>query len=115
MARSDTPVSDLPLTLTYDASALRHLATNEGEFMRQGGTPSQFTSRPEPAGQVAVGLSKPGSNGSSGSGVLVSFTFRALAPAAPTSLSLAGVSASAPGGGSLTVQVPPPFSLTIAP
>ena len=115
MARSDTPLSDFPLTLTYDPSALQHVATNEGDFMRQGGAPSQFTSRPEPAGQVAVGLSKPGSAGASGSGVLVSFTFRALATASPTSLSLSGATASAAGGGNVPVQAPQPLALTIAP
>ncbi len=115
MARSDTPLSDFPLTLTYDPSALQHVATNEGDFMRQGGAPSQFTSRPEPAGQVAVGLSKPGGGGASGSGVLVSFTFRALAAASPTSLSLSGVTAAASGGGSVPVQAPQPLALTISP
>lgn len=114
MARSDSPVADLPLTLTYDPSALQHMATNEGDFMRQGGAPSQFTSRPEPAGQVAVGLSK-ANGGASGSGVLVSFTFRALAAASPTTLALSGATASAPGGGSVPVQAPQPLALTIAP
>lgn len=114
MARSETPLSDFPLTLIYDPSALQHVATNEGDFMRQGGAPSQFTNRPEPAGQVAVGLSK-ASGGASGSGVLVSFTFRALAAASPTSLSMSGVTAAAPGGGNVPVQAPQPLTLTIAP
>jgi len=115
MARSDTPLSDFPLTLTYDPSALQHMASNEGDFMRQGGAPSQFSSMPEPAGQVAVGLSKPGGAGASGSGVLVSFAFRGLATASPTSLSLSGATASASGGGSVPVQAPQPLALTIAP
>lgn len=114
MARSDTPLNDLPLTLSYDPTSLQHVATNEGDFMRQGAGASQFTSRPEPAGQVAVGLSK-ASGGASGSGVLVSFTFRALAAAAPTNLTLSGISASAPGAGSVPVQAPSPLALTIAP
>lgn len=114
MARSDAPLADVPLTLNYDPVTLQHIATNEGEFMRQGGTQSQFVARADGPGQVAVGLSKP-SGGASGSGVIVSFTFRALAPATPANLTLDAGSATAAGGGGMNVKPPTPLALTIAP
>ena len=116
MAKSDTPVADLPLTLIYDPAVLQHVAASEGDFMRQGGSPSQFVNRPGPVGQVAVGAGKPGGVGASGSGVLVSFNFVVLTTAStPTSLSLVNASAAAPGGASIPVQAPLPLQITIAP
>lgn len=70
-----------PLFVSYDPAVLELLSINEGDFLKQEGETTVFSSSPNHAtGQVIVGY-KQGSDGRgvSGSGTLFSLNFRALA------------------------------------
>ncbi len=70
-----------PLFVKYDPAVLELLSINEGDFLKQGGQTTVFSSSPNrTTGQVIVGYKQgTGGNGASGSGALFNLNFRSLA------------------------------------
>lgn len=88
----------LSLTVTFGAAAVRVRSVQEGSFMRQGGSNVAFAQQVDPAGgRIDLTLSRTGDTvGATGSGVLATLIFEAVAPGAVT-FTPSGV-ASGPGG-----------------
>ena len=86
------------LTVTFNAAAVRVRSVQEGSFMRQGGSTVAFAQQVDPAsGRIDVTLSRTGDTvGATGSGILASLIFEAVAPGSVT-FTPSGV-ASGPGG-----------------
>jgi hypothetical protein len=91
-------VSTISLTLTYNPGAVRVTSVQRGSFMEQGGSEVSFAQQVDSAsGRVDITLSRTGDLvGASGSGVLASLLFEAIAPGSVT-FTPSGV-ATGPGG-----------------
>jgi len=70
-----------PLFVSYDPAVLELVGIAEGDFLKQGGQTTVFSSAPNrKTGQVIVGYKQgPGGMGASGSGTLFTLTFKAIA------------------------------------
>jgi hypothetical protein len=77
-----TNVASTPFHLRYNRNVLEYVSGVAGEFMRRDGKEPVFLAAPIPqGGDVVVGLSRVGAGaGLAGSGPLVEFRFRAIAP-----------------------------------
>jgi general secretion pathway protein D len=93
-----------PLFVGYDPAALELVSIAEGDFLKQGGQTTVFSSAPNPkTGQIIVGYKQgSGGVGASGSGELFSLTFKAIAEGA-TSLEMNRVNFRNPQGDRLQV------------
>ncbi|HKY31286.1 MAG TPA: cohesin domain-containing protein [Candidatus Polarisedimenticolia bacterium] len=84
--RNARGVGSFPFTLTYDPGIMEFIpgSAREGRFFRQGGAATSFMARAGRSRQgatgVVVGLSRLGTSGARGSGVVCELSFRALAP-----------------------------------
>jgi hypothetical protein len=97
-------VSIITVKVTYNPAVLRAVAAVQGTFMNQGNVGSSFVPKIDTnAGTVDLVFSRPGNvTGASGTNLLGSIQFQALAPGSAT-LTLTG-SATAPGGAAVPVQ-----------
>ena len=110
------PVSSVPLSLSYDARILEVVAVNEGTLLRQGGGRTGFSSRVDRGtGQIFASVTRTDDGGATGSGSLVSVTFRALAPAPEVPTSLTTITPVVVGGASLNLSMPAPHNLAVLP
>jgi general secretion pathway protein D len=103
-------LSTVSLTVTFDPAILRVRSVQEGSFMRTGGVNAVFANQPG-NGRVDITITRAAdSTGASGTGVLGSILFDAVAPGTAT-ISVSGV-ATAPGGTPAGLQFrPAPISV----
>lgn len=75
-------LSSAPLFVNYDQQLIAYVRTEEGDFLKQSGQPTIFTSSPNPLrGELILGSKQGvGSDGASGSGTLARIYFKATAP-----------------------------------
>ncbi len=114
--QADQVIANLPLTLSFDPRAVQVISVTEGDFMRQGGAQTTFSSRVTEAGHLVVALTRAGgTGGSSASGTVVSLSFRALAPVESARIRVDGVAATGVDGASITVTPPAALNLQVRP
>ena len=71
-------VMSLPLLVGFDPTLMQVVSVAEGDFLRQGGAQTNFTSRIDPqTGQIFIGAMRQG-GGTDGAGTLMNLTFKAL-------------------------------------
>ncbi|HEX2445602.1 MAG TPA: hypothetical protein VHJ77_16770 [Vicinamibacterales bacterium] len=99
--------STATITMTFNTSAVRARTVQEGSFMRQGGVATSFTPRIDPAaGRVDIVITRVSDAvGASGSGLLASVLFEAIA-AGSTSFNVSGT-ATTPDGTAIPLQFSP--------
>jgi general secretion pathway protein D len=75
-------VGSIPFHIRYNASALQYVRAEEGQWLRSGGVNTIFLDSPSVGGgEVIVGYSRMGGGeGASGSGIVATFYFQAIAP-----------------------------------
>ncbi|MBW6512133.1 MAG: hypothetical protein K0A93_08505 [Desulfuromonadaceae bacterium] len=97
-----------PLFVDYDPEMLEFVRLDEGDFLKQAGATTIFTSSPDrSAGRIIVGAKQgAGGSGASGDGVLFRATFRALTQGL-TTLNFDRINFRDPGGTRLTTEVAP--------
>jgi general secretion pathway protein D len=110
--QSDTPLTSVPLTLSFDPAVLQALAVTEGDFMRRGGAQTSFTSRIDPTGQILVTASRV-AGAASGNASLFSVTFVARSAADATRVQLQNVAPVGLDGRSVTAAPPTPFAVRV--
>lgn len=77
---SSVALRGLPMEITFDRSRLQLVEVQEGEYFRQGGTPTSFsTSGDGKDGTVRVGVLRNTPSGAAGEGVLLTLRLKALA------------------------------------
>ncbi len=112
--QSDQPVSGLPLIVGFDTKVLEIVSVLEGDFLRQGGVQTSFTSRIDPAGQVLITGARSGDSGASAIGAIVTLNFRVTAAASPeTRIQLLSISPVALGGRAIVAPLPLPHVIKI--
>jgi general secretion pathway protein D len=79
----DQPIMSVPMSLSFDPRLFEVTAVQEGDFMRQGGVTSNFSSRVDRAtGQIFATGTRAGAVGASSPGTLLTLSVRAIAPGA---------------------------------
>jgi hypothetical protein len=112
-ATNATRLSGLSLTITFNPSALRVRAVQEGSFMRAGGAQATFTQQVDAAaGRIDIAILRTGdATGVAGTGLLAAVLFDAVGGGS-ANLAISGT-ATAPGGASAVLQMIGPPAITV--
>jgi general secretion pathway protein D len=111
---ADQPVASASSIVGFDATKLQFVGVTEGDFLKQGGAPTSFSSRVSP-GQVQLADSVQGGMGGAATGTYAVLSFKALAPASQTSIKIAPGSVVGLTGAPITFAPPSAFTLGINP
>ena len=112
----DEPIASLPFSIGYDPKLIEVTAVNEGDFIRQGGAASSFTTKIDAATGRVFGTATRGSgDGASQTGALLTLSVRALTPNSNATIQLVAASPIGVGGRSVPIQTPAPFQLNVTP
>ncbi|MBI3229482.1 MAG: hypothetical protein HYZ45_04630, partial [Burkholderiales bacterium] len=109
--RSDTAIASVPLTIKYDAKALQVTGVTEGDFLKQGGAQTSFSSKIDPSGLVIISGTRTSAGGATDSGAIATITFRALAASDATLVQLLDFTPVTANGLSPVTNKPAPFTL----
>ncbi len=116
MMQSDQPIVSLPMAVGFDARVLQVISVAEGDFLKQGGAQTSFTSRVDPTGQVLMTGTRAGDTGATASGAVATLNFRVVgASVSETRLQLLTISPVVLGGRSLTAALPLPHAIRVSP
>lgn len=114
--QSGQPVMSLPLAVGFDARSMQVVSVVEGDFLKQGGAPTNFSSRVDPSGQIVLTVTRSGDAGATGSGVVATVNLRATAAAGSDArVQLLTVAPVAQGGKAVSAALPTPLVIGVAP
>jgi general secretion pathway protein D len=114
--QSDQPVVSIPLAIGFDARALQVTSVAEGEFLKQNGAQTSFTSRVDPNGQILMTATRAGDSGATAQGAIATVNFRVVSASEPeTRLQLLTISPIVLGGRGITAPLPLPHVITLSP
>jgi general secretion pathway protein D len=113
LMQADQPVASVSATVNYDSTKLQFTGVVEGDFLKQGGAPTSFSNRLGQNGQLILADSVPGGTGASAQATFAVLNFRALAPAAQTSIQVQPGSVVGAGGAQVTMLPPSAYSLGV--
>lgn len=115
LMQSDQPVTIVPANVTYDSTKLQFTGATEGDFLKQGGAPTSFSSRAGQSGQISLSDSVSNGGGGFAPATYAVLTFRALATASQTTVQVQpGLMLGATGLPVTTVPASP-YTLTVNP
>jgi general secretion pathway protein D len=109
---ADQPVASASSIVGFDATKLQFVGVTEGDFLKQGGAPTSFSSRVS-AGQVQLSDSVQGGLGAASTGTYAVLNFRALAPVSQTSVKITPGSVVGLTGGPITLATPSAYTLSV--
>lgn len=116
LMQSDQPVVSLPMAVGFDAKALQVISVTEGDFLKQNGGQTSFTSRVDPNGQILMTGTRAGDSGATVLGSIATVNFRAVAATnSETQIQLLTISPIALGGRGVNTALPTPHVTTITP
>jgi len=116
MMQSDQPIVSLPMAVGFDARALQVTSVTEGEFLKQNGGKTSFTSRVDPSGQILMTGTRTGDSGATILGSIATINFRVIAATGPeTRIQLLTISPIALGGHGISAALPAPHVISITP
>lgn len=106
----------LPFQISYDTAHLRVVEVTEGEFFKQNGGQSNFTSNVDAAaGRIFVGVTRSGSDGAVGAESVAVINFKALSEQPKSEIRLLTATPVGVGNQIPTPDMPDPHVLTITP
>jgi general secretion pathway protein D len=114
LMQADQPVLSVPATVTYDSTKVQFTGVTEGDFLKQGGAPTSFSSRVGQGGQLTLADTTTGGAGASAQGTFAVLTFRALAPTAQTAIQVQPGAIVGTGGAPVTTTPPSPYDFAVA-
>ncbi|WP_338847719.1 cohesin domain-containing protein [Massilia sp. W12] len=112
--RSDQPIASLPLAIGFDPKVLQVTAVSEGDFLKQGGGQTVFTSKVESSGQVLASVTR-SNGGASEGGSIITLTLRALAATDSSRVQLITIAPVTASGSGVVAQMPAPYVVQIRP
>jgi general secretion pathway protein D len=113
---STQPVSSVPLAVGFDPGSLQVTSVSEGDFLKQDGAQTSFTSRVDPNGQIIITGSRAGDTGASALGSVATLSFRVIgSTGAETLIQLLSISPVGTGGATVTAPLPPPQAISVTP
>ncbi len=113
MMQSSQAISSVPLTLGFDSTKLQVIGVTEGTYLKQSASPTSFTSRINPMGQVIMSDSSSSSGGVTNTAVIATVTFKALSVTGPTTIQLISATPVGPGNVPIPVAIPTPLVLQV--
>jgi general secretion pathway protein D len=114
MMQSNQPVTSVPMAIGFDSLAFQVVGVTEGDFMKQGGVQTSFTSKIDPA-QILITASRPNDSGATALGSLATLNFKALTPIDATHIQLLTISPVGVAGFTINAPLPPPQTIQILP
>lgn len=114
--QSDQPIVSIPMAIGFDARTLQATSVTEGDFLKQNGGQTSFTSRLDPNGQILMTGTRAGDSGATVLGSIATINFRVIAAATPeTSVRVLTISPVALGGRGVSASLPPAHVVSITP
>ena len=113
--QSGSPVTSVPLAITYDQKVFEPDGVSEGGFLGQGGAPTSFNSKVAAGGQILITGTRADAGGASGSGNFVDINFRAIAPATASAIQVLTAAPVGLGGTAIASEPPPPHTVKVLP
>lgn len=114
--QSSQAVMSLPLAVGFDARSMQVVSVTEGDFLKQGGAQTNFSSRVDPSGQIVLTVTRSGDSGATGSGVVATVNLRATAATSTDArVQLLTVAPVAQGGKAVSTSLPSPLVIGVAP
>jgi general secretion pathway protein D len=116
LMQSDQPVVSLPMAVGFDAKTLQVVSITEGDFLKQNGGQTSFSSRVDPNGQILMTGTRAGDSGATVLGSVATVNFRVVsATSAETRVQLLTISPVALGGRGVNTALPAAHVISIAP
>ncbi len=111
------PIISVPLTVAFDSKVLQVIGIVEGDFLKQGGAQTGFTSRVDPSGQILISdtIANGAGAGATAAGTVTSITFRTLTAADATRVQLLNAGVSGTGGIPISTALPAPYTVQVLP
>jgi general secretion pathway protein D len=104
------------MAVGFDARALQVTSVTEGEFLKQNGGKTSFTSRVDPSGQILMTGTRTGDSGATALGTIATINFRVVAATShETRIQLLTISPIALGGRGISAALPAPHVVSITP
>lgn len=114
--QSTQPLINVPMAIGFDPLAFQVVSVAEGDFLKQGGAATNFTSRVDPSGQILITGTRNGDTGATAAGTMASINLRVLAaPGKEGSFKVLALSPVALGGKNINAPLPEPFVVGIEP
>jgi general secretion pathway protein D len=113
--QADQPLLIVPANVTYDSSKLQFTGVTEGDFLKQGGAQTNFSSRVGQNGQLSLSDSASGGSGATASATYAVLSFRAIAPSSQTTVQVQPGTLLGLTGIPVTALPPTPYDLTVNP
>ncbi len=113
--RSDQAITSVPLAIAFDNKVLQVTGIQEGDFLKQGGAQTTFTSKIDPSGQILISGTRSGTGGATESGSIVTINFRSLAPSDSSRVQLVTISPITINGQGLITALPAAYSIQVRP
>jgi general secretion pathway protein D len=116
MMQSTQPVVSVPMAVSFDARVFQVVSVAEGDFLKQGGAQTNFTSRVDPSGQILITGTRSGDSGATAPGAMAIINLRVLAAPSPEArFQVLTVAPVVLGGKSISAPLPSPFVVGIEP
>ncbi|MFL9869338.1 cohesin domain-containing protein [Paraburkholderia fungorum] len=113
LMQADQPVTSVPATVSFDSTKLQFTGVTEGDFLKQGGAPTSFSSRVGQNGQLTVADTVAGGAGASAQATFAVLSFKVLAPAGQTAIQVQPGALVGVGGVPVTMVPPSPYDFGI--
>jgi general secretion pathway protein D len=115
MMQSSQPIISVPMAIGFDTQILQVIGVTEGDFLKQGGAQTSFTSRIDPTGQILITASRAGDTGATALGSVVTLNLKALAVADATHIQLLTVAPVGVNGLTISSPLPAPQTIQVLP
>lgn len=112
--QSDLPIVSLPMAVGFDPQVLQVTGILEGDFLKQGGAPTRFSSRVE-SGHILMTSTRSGESGATQLNSIATISFRAIATSPEAKVQLLTIAPVGVSGIAVNAPLPQPKTLTIEP
>jgi general secretion pathway protein D len=116
VANAPSPLLSAALSLKFDPNALEVVTVEEGELLKQAGTPTQFNHTVDAVrGRLSVDVARAGSGGAQGQGRLFNVTFRVKAESAKSQIQMTSMTPVGPDHAAVPFSASSPLLLSLKP
>jgi general secretion pathway protein D len=113
--QSSQRVNNLGFHVGFDPAVLKAVDVLEGNFLKQGNSPSIFTKNVDQAGgQITLNVAGSGTVGTSGAGSVATLVFEVLAARPQSQINATQITSLGAGGEAIAFTAPEPHSMEVA-
>jgi general secretion pathway protein D len=111
--QADQPVTSVSSNVSFDSTKLQFIGVTEGDFLKQGGSPTSFSNRLAQGGHLVLSDSVQGGSGASSPGTFAVLSFKALAATSQTSVQIQPGSIIGVSGTPITMTPPSAYTFGV--